>query len=238
MIDWAFRQTQISSPMKFVLLALANYADPAGRCWPSYSKVAELTNMCRRAVINNISKLEESGLLTIEKRPTNGKHLSSIYQLSYSEYRSPSNGALDSPPSAPDAPLGSAPDAPYTVNINTVIDTIHGAIVNGDPPARMPDPAYKLFTDLHQELKHTAYVHHTKDFVHLAALRKANNVATGELPEHWEYAVRNYLSSNLANFTVADLCTKFAVFCNHSVDRYGKRVEDQPKPYKRNGVVL
>lgn len=88
----------------------------------------------------------------------------------------------------------------------------------------VPDPAYELFVGKHKEFTGTAYVSKTADFVQMVKLRKANQLVSRESPNRWPDAVENYFASPLAAWTLADLCTRFAVFCNSAVDRYQKPV--------------
>ena len=88
--------------------------------------------------------------------------------------------------------------------------------------ARRADESYEVFAKAHQETLDTVYVAIKGDFVQLSKLRKANNIQGRASPPHWESAVKNYFSSNLSNYTLRDLCTRFAVFRNGAVDRFNK----------------
>ncbi len=92
---------------KFVLLMLANYAsNDKGDCYPSLSRLAEDTGMVNNTVISAIQKLEQMGVLTVQRRKLDTVNLPNIYRLN-----------LAWGGSAPDAPPvqqvqgGSAPDA-------------------------------------------------------------------------------------------------------------------------------
>lgn len=92
---------------KFVLLMLANYAsNDKGDCYPSLSRLAEDTGMVNNTVIAAIQKLEQMGVLTVQRRKLDTVNLPNIYRLN-----------LAWGGSAPDAlPVqqvqgGSAPDA-------------------------------------------------------------------------------------------------------------------------------
>lgn len=66
-----------------------------------------------------------------------------------------------------------------------------------------------------------------KDFVQLAALRKADT--TGWLTaERWQRAIDNYFASGIANPTLADLSVRFRVFYKSPLDRFGKAIECAP----------
>jgi biotin operon repressor len=72
-----------NSGRKLVLMMLADIADDAGRCFPSYQHIAEVCEMSRRSVITHISKLVEVNLLNVTHRKSKGEMLNSsnIYQL-------------------------------------------------------------------------------------------------------------------------------------------------------------
>lgn len=68
---WALRQRAGSPAAKLVLLALANYADAAGMCWPSQERLATDTEQSVRTVQRHVDALVKGGLIRMEKR--NGK---------------------------------------------------------------------------------------------------------------------------------------------------------------------
>jgi len=57
---------------KLLLYALANYADEHGRCWPSDARLMQDTELSERAIREWKRKLEEAGLLRVERRRTPG----------------------------------------------------------------------------------------------------------------------------------------------------------------------
>lgn len=63
-----------------VLLALADHADESGECWPSVDRVAEKARIKRRAAQRVIGKLEDSGLIEVD-RSRNGRGQTSRYTL-------------------------------------------------------------------------------------------------------------------------------------------------------------
>lgn len=65
---WA-RGIKTGSPTaKSVLLAIANYADEEGICWPSQDQLADDTELSRHSIMRAIDHLEELGLLSRERR--------------------------------------------------------------------------------------------------------------------------------------------------------------------------
>lgn len=65
-LNWAF-QLDLKSGPKFVLVALADYADEADSCYPSYDKISKKTGIGKRAIANHMAALEELGLVTREE---------------------------------------------------------------------------------------------------------------------------------------------------------------------------
>ena len=57
-----------SPTVKAVLLAIANYADEEGVCWPSQEQLAEDTELSRHSIMRAVEQLEELGLLSRERR--------------------------------------------------------------------------------------------------------------------------------------------------------------------------
>lgn len=63
---WAW--TVPTSPTgKLVLLALADFADEVGHCWPGMSRLQEMTGLSERAVRTNLRALEAEGTIRTER---------------------------------------------------------------------------------------------------------------------------------------------------------------------------
>jgi len=107
------------------------------------------------------------------------------------------------------------------------------ALPPGEPAksAKREDEAYDTFCSEYLGQREVPYRSSKGDFVQLASLRKSLNL-NGSTPDRWVDAVRNYLSSPLAKYTIADLCSRFDVFIHGGVDRFGKprdtRVKARP----------
>lgn len=76
-----------SHTSKLVLIALADNADDDGFCWPSQDTLARKCNLSKKGVILQITKLEEAGLLKVER--TEGRISNRYVVLPNSEPRSP-----------------------------------------------------------------------------------------------------------------------------------------------------
>lgn len=81
-VGWALKQKIPSSSAKFVLVAIANYADEDGRCWPSQHALAADTSLSERSIRNAIHALEELGILRrVERRRQDGSRTSDVIQI-------------------------------------------------------------------------------------------------------------------------------------------------------------
>jgi DNA-binding transcriptional ArsR family regulator len=67
-MNWAVRQTTGSPTAKLVLLCLANYAGPDGRCYPTQATIARECELSERSVRQWLAALENAGLMAREKR--------------------------------------------------------------------------------------------------------------------------------------------------------------------------
>lgn len=61
------RKLQVPPTAKAVLMALADYADDAGACWPSISGLCEYTCFGRTAVIEAVKILEDVGVVVADR---------------------------------------------------------------------------------------------------------------------------------------------------------------------------
>ena len=69
---------------RFVLYAIANYADEHGRCWPGLNAIMVYTGLSRRTIIRAISDLKNRGLLSTQERlRNNGSRTSNHYMMNF-----------------------------------------------------------------------------------------------------------------------------------------------------------
>lgn len=99
---------QMPATAKSVLIAIADFADEVGHCWPSITKLCEHTCICRRSVISAIGWLESAKAITADR--SNGRHTS--YRVTPETFFAPvkqmhrcikRTGASNGKTSAPDA---------------------------------------------------------------------------------------------------------------------------------------
>jgi DNA-binding transcriptional MocR family regulator len=67
-ISWALSVKTGSPSAKAVLLAIANYADANGRCWPSQRRIADETEQSIDSVQRRLRDLEKGGFIARERR--------------------------------------------------------------------------------------------------------------------------------------------------------------------------
>src|SRR5690625_3787899 len=100
-MSWAFKQKLDSGP-KFVLVAIANFADGSGLCFPGQERLARMTGFSVRSIRNHVLALEEAGLIQRSgRRRDDGMKTSDEYQLlmspAESAAKSPAKPAAESP---------------------------------------------------------------------------------------------------------------------------------------------
>lgn len=80
-VTWAMKQKIKPAIAKLLLIAIANYADKNGKCWPSKSRLAadccyDKANLCKV-----IAALKKAGLIDVQERFENGTQLTSIITI-------------------------------------------------------------------------------------------------------------------------------------------------------------
>lgn len=84
-LNWAFQQRVGSVGLKATLVALANFADEDGTCFPGRDLVAEITDQSPRSVSRQINQLADLGVLSVERRSRdNGSRATNRYRLDLS----------------------------------------------------------------------------------------------------------------------------------------------------------
>lgn len=120
-IGWAFAQNVLPdsredrrSSTKFLLVALANYADADGICWPSIARLAADVCLSERTVQRRLRDLQRAGLIAVHRRHRrNGSDASNEYRLQTQDVggdsSSPAQAVLpaETPEVSPPEPSGS-----------------------------------------------------------------------------------------------------------------------------------
>lgn len=81
LISWAWENGPKDGVDLLVLLALADFADDAGRCYPSVKTIAEKARMTERGAQKVIRRLESAGWIAISTG--NGRHGCNRYQINH-----------------------------------------------------------------------------------------------------------------------------------------------------------
>src|SRR5215207_7364208 len=76
-MTWAMRQTVGGATGKLILLALAEYADEHGRCFPGQDLIAARCELKARSVREWLSKLQKDGFLVRHERRLEGGYKTS-----------------------------------------------------------------------------------------------------------------------------------------------------------------
>lgn len=99
-VEWAFKEGPDNAHDLLVLVALAEYADKHGCCFPSIKTLATKCRMSERGVQNSVQHLIAGGFLVVERGG---------WQEGSNRYRLVKQSKVGG---APDAPLPPATDAP------------------------------------------------------------------------------------------------------------------------------
>lgn len=84
-----FEDEALGPTERLIMLALADHADDAGRCYPSIARLCKRTGLGERAIQNNLKALSAKGYVTII--PNAGQGLANLYLVT-------ATPAADAPP--------------------------------------------------------------------------------------------------------------------------------------------
>lgn len=80
--SWAWEQPVEGAGAKIVLVALADFADEDGECWPGQDRLATMTSQSVRSIVNHLEKLEAEGWIKRERQTEeNGRRSTNVYVL-------------------------------------------------------------------------------------------------------------------------------------------------------------
>ena len=83
---WAAKQTTGKTGAKVVLLALANYADKRGYCFPSQKLLSQFTELSVRSIRRCLDHLENQKLITREpRRREDGANTTNAFWLNFDQ---------------------------------------------------------------------------------------------------------------------------------------------------------
>jgi len=87
---------------------------------------------------------------------------------------------------------------------------------------REPDRMYELWAEAYRLRFDVVYVPTDADWVGMARRRKAEHLGPRDSPPHWETVVDNAMHSNLPEFTIKFVMTKFANLTQGPINQYGR----------------
>ena len=80
--DWAWSLPDLPTPIRLLLLALAEHVRDEATCFPGQTRLAAMCSVSDRQVRNLLQQLRGRGLITVENRPgQGGGRKSNLYRL-------------------------------------------------------------------------------------------------------------------------------------------------------------
>ncbi len=154
-ITWVFEDTELTGSARLMMLAIADYADEVGACFPSYRRLAEKCNITRRNAIKTINRLVDNGHIGIRHYAgieTQNGNTNRFYMLKWraeqgmdnSEFTTDTSDAKDTSV-ATDTPTSVATDTPTSVATDTLTVGNRSLTVdapNGDARPRKRDEVF------------------------------------------------------------------------------------------------
>jgi hypothetical protein len=137
---WGWKQCEITSTQKLVLLDLCDRANHKNVCWPKQKTIARRTRYTERAVNSALQKLEELGLISRQKRMIGTRRTSDLITLQINQPAVGSSSAKPPPaPVPPDVSPFPQPHEPAShENLNVVPEPTGTtfSVIYQDEPSR------------------------------------------------------------------------------------------------------
>jgi len=134
-MKWVWENSSTKGSERLVILALVDFADDEGVCWPSIATVAKKANLDGRYVKRILKKLVSDGIIKVDHRKNGIHNRSNIFTIVMKcmslPSETPGSGLEDTRGSGQETPRVVAP-APPESPINNQLD-----------PSRILKPAYK-----------------------------------------------------------------------------------------------
>lgn len=192
---------------RLIMLALADHADDAGRCYPSMQRLQERTGLSERAVQTNVRALTDKGYLRVIVG--GGKGNANVYFVS-------ANPAAETPQQM--HPAADAPQTPQQMRSNPAADapepsgtTIEPSVEAAPRRRRKPEvpipegwvPNEKNVEDARKRNLTDAEIRHE------ASQFRNKHLAKGSLFRDWDAAWRTWLG-NIGKFSGGGMAGKAA----------------------------
>ena len=162
-LSWAFQCSVKNPSEKLVLLALANYADSTGLCWPKVRTLCVDTSLSERTVRTALRRLDGDFIAVEKRRGKMGQQASSVYRLSLGL------------PVGNDSTLDSIPEGNGCLSQKAMVASIY----NDEPPI---EPSLWRSSELLNEKAWEEFVQHRKEIkkkLTLGAEKKNRRVLEG-----------------------------------------------------------
>lgn len=149
---WSYKDLRGSE--KLVLLAIADYADKSGFCWPSIDTIADKAGLKRRQTQTIVASLEKAGYLKIDRPKTGRTHTSRYTVLQKGANNAPflEKGCSPVPErvqsSARKGAIATAPESSLTIK-NHQQDVLH----TNEEPKKDPERLQALAATLRKRLE-------------------------------------------------------------------------------------
>lgn len=127
---------KLSSTDKLVLLALADWSNDDGLCWPSMAQLAEKSGLTGRAIRTSIGRLKEAGHLTRNEVPGKGVRYSVHPGTTFPPETRSARKAM---PPEPVSPRNETTETPERRSANTSVTTNTSQKASPSSRARTPE---------------------------------------------------------------------------------------------------
>ena len=116
--SWVWQESKSEGADRLVLLALADFADEAGRCFGSWGTLEGKTRLSRSTIVRSLRRLEASGDLSKveESRVVGSRNLATVWQLPIGGVSSGHRCHSDTTPGVIVTPPRCQDDTPTCIN--------------------------------------------------------------------------------------------------------------------------
>ena len=153
---WAIWRADLSANETLLMLALNEYVDADGRCFPSQVTLAKMTKLTERSVRTHMARLVERDLIVREKQAKKGGGWHYRYRLKWESFpesrpETPSGSVDQTGKSFPSGPENPSPPDRKDFPPNLSMEPIHGTTScsesgkAGSKPATADDPIVLTF---------------------------------------------------------------------------------------------
>ena len=244
--DFIQNSADLSDHARWIFVLLRFHTNKTtNTAFPSYELIKKETGWAYNTIAKAIKQLEDKGWLTRKKQFSGNTHYTLIRRAVLVNDQSlpiaSNDQSLLMTRTGQDEGQSLPIARPVLANSKpTKIKNTKTKITKTDSSAsqKPDDPLYRIFADSFKAKHSHPYLNKKPDFIQLADLKKKCSAASWELTtERFTRAVENYLNSELGQFTLADLCSRFSVFFKSSLDRFTQpKNENNGYANNNNGV--